>query len=51
MDSRSIIGDGDLDHLEEYMLDVDELDEHMLPDAVDDLHCIDVSPKLPKDLI
>ena len=50
MDSRSIIGDGDLDHLEEYLLDVDELDEHMLPEAVDDLDFIDVSPKLPKDL-
>uniref|UniRef100_A0ACD5UT29 Uncharacterized protein n=1 Tax=Avena sativa TaxID=4498 RepID=A0ACD5UT29_AVESA len=38
--SSSIIGDSD----------VDELDQHLLPAAVVDLHTIDVSPKLSKDL-
>lgn len=43
MDSTSstIIGDSD----------VDELDQHLLPEAVVDVHSIDVSPKLSKDLL
>jgi hypothetical protein len=38
--SSSIIGDSD----------VDELDQHLLPEAAIDLQSIHVSPKLPKDL-
>ncbi|XP_047066693.1 deSI-like protein At4g17486 [Lolium rigidum] len=38
--SSSITGDSD----------VDELDQHLLPEAVVDLHSIHVTPKLPKDL-
>lgn len=39
--SSNIIGDSD----------VDELDQHLLPEAVVDVHSIDVSPKLSKDLL
>ena len=39
--SSTIIGDSD----------VDELDQHLLPEAVVDVHSIEVSPKQSKDLL
>lgn len=39
--SSSVIGDSDLE----------ELDQHLLPSSTADVHSIDVPPKLAKDLL